>query len=122
MDFPQIPPMPRPLTSGAVLKSLETMHRKLVAQARTEGKTEDWMPAWYVHLASGEKVRIRWFGREAALMRFTTPDGTFLLLAPEAVAITIEALGEDDEGFPIEFLDDPEDDLPTDDAGSEPVV
>jgi len=40
------------------------------------------------------------------LIRFTTPDGSPVVLAPEAVVVTVEPLPEDAESFPVEFLDE----------------
>lgn len=76
-----------------------------MARERAAGKTVDWVPAWIVHLPSGEKVRIKRIAKEGPLIRFVTREGVSVILAPEAVAITIAPPIEDTEGFPIEFLD-----------------
>lgn len=99
----------KPLTAEAVYKGLKLVHRRIVLDLEAEGKTTDWTPAWYAHLPSGEKVRVRWFGIEGALVLLRTPEDLPVVLAPEAVAITIEPLPEDQEGFPVEFYDVDED-------------
>lgn len=101
-------PGPDYLTAEMVYESLKELHRKLVARLRAEGKTADWMPAWYLHLPSGEKVRIKYLGGEGALIRFGLPDEeTQVIVAPSAVAITIES--QDSESFPVELLDELDD-------------
>jgi hypothetical protein len=100
-----IPNIPTPPTGAAVFNRLKEVPRRIEFDLRAEGKTEDWMPAWYVHLPSGEKVRIRWISQEGPLIRFTTPERSYVIVAPTAVAITIERLPEDSEGFPVEFLE-----------------
>jgi hypothetical protein len=97
--------IPQPLTARAVYNSLESVHRQIVLKLQAEGKTTDWTPAWYAHLPSGEKIRIRWFGIEGSLVLLRTPEALPVVLAPDAVAITIEPLPEDAEGVPIEFLE-----------------
>lgn len=103
-----IPAVPRPLTAQAVFERLERIHAELVISLRAEDKTEDWMPAWYAHLPSGEKVRIKWIGRAGSLVRFTSPEGRSIILAPDAVVVTIDPLPGDSEGFPMEFLGEDE--------------
>jgi hypothetical protein len=49
---------------------------------------------------------------EGPLVRFTTFDDRFILLAPDAFAVTIEPQPEDSEGFLVEFLDAGEEDDP----------
>jgi hypothetical protein len=110
--------VPRPFTAETVYESLKSAHRKIVLRLQAEGKTKDWTPAWYVHLPSGERVRIRWFGVEGVLLRFTTPDDLPILLAPEALALTIEPLSEDVEGFPVEFLDESDEDAEEDEESA----
>ena len=86
-------------------------------QVQAEGKNEDWLPAWYVHLPSGEKVGIKHISRRGSLIRFTTRDErSYVVLAPTAVAVTIKPFPEDSEGFPIEFLG--EDGLPENEGES----
>jgi hypothetical protein len=104
-----MPKMPTPLTAEAVVKSLDSLYRRIVFDLRAKGKTADWMPAWYVHLPSGEKVRIKLITKDGSLIRFTAPDEeTYIVVAPTAVVITIEPTSEDSEGFPVEFLEDDE--------------
>jgi len=62
--------------------------------------------AWFVHLPSGEKIRFRFIGREGSLVRFTTGDGPHVIVAPNAVVVTIESAEADPEGFPVEFSDE----------------
>ena len=113
MSVAAIPMPARPLTAEGVFKCLERFHRGIEFDLRAKGKRpEDWVPAWYVHLPSGEKVRIRLIGTEPPLVRFTTFDHRSIILAPDAVAVTIEPQPEDSEGFPIEFLDADDGDEP----------
>jgi hypothetical protein len=102
-----------------VYDSLKSLYRGIEFDLRAQGKRpEDWVPAWYVHLPSGEKPRIRLINTEGCLVRFITFDGRFILLAPDAVAVTIEPQPEDSEGFPVEFLDaDEKDEPPESDDG-----
>jgi hypothetical protein len=107
-----MPPRGR-LTAEAVYDCLKRVYRGIEFDLRAQGKRpEDWVPAWYVHLPSGEKPRIRLINTEGPLVRFTTFDDRFILLAPDAVAVTIEPQPGDSEGFPIEFLDAGEEDEP----------
>lgn len=104
--MPSIPMPPRPLTAAAVVNALRRLHRRIVLDLQATGKNEDWMPAWYVHLPSGEKVRIKFIAEDGRLVRFTAPDEeTLIVIAPDAVAITVEPPSEDSEGFPLEFLE-----------------
>jgi hypothetical protein len=116
MSMRMPPNIPTPLTGAAVFNRLKDLHRRIVLDLQAEGKTEDWVPAWYVHLPSGEKVRIKLIEKEGPLIRFTRPEGSYVIVAPTAVAITIEPLPEDAEGFPVEFL---EADESVEDDGSE---
>jgi hypothetical protein len=102
---PDISIPPSHLTAAAVFDRLRRIHADVAFEVEDEGKTRDWMPAWYAHLPSGEKVRIRWIGRKGPLVHFTTPEGSRIILAPDAVVVTIEPLPADTEGFPVEFLD-----------------
>jgi hypothetical protein len=109
MSMPDIQPVARPITSRAVFDRLKTVYERIVFDLRAEGKTDDWAPAWYAHLPSGEKVRIKLIQRDGSLICFTTYERSLILLAPDAVVVTIEPQPEDSEGFPIEFLEPDED-------------
>jgi hypothetical protein len=75
--------------------SLSELHKRLVFEAQVEDKGPETLPAWYAHLASGERFRIKWIGTHGPFVRFTAPDDkTFVLLAPEAVTIEVEPIPE----------------------------
>jgi hypothetical protein len=109
-QMPVISHVARPLSRRAVFDELEKAYRRIVIGLRLEGKKEDWVPAWYAHLPSGERARIKLIGRKGPLVEFTTREGSLILLAPDAVVVTIESQPEDSEGFPLEFLDSAEED------------
>jgi hypothetical protein len=66
-------------------------HHRLVAKTKAAGKEEEPSPAWYVHLPSGERFRIKSINTYGPFVSFVAPDDeTQALLGPEAVSITIE--------------------------------
>lgn len=76
-------------------KSLKELHERLVWEAKADGKGPETLPAWYAHLPSGDRFRIKWIGTYGPFVRFVAPDDhTAVLLAPEAVSITIEPIPE----------------------------
>lgn len=97
--------VPRPLTADDVYDRLKDLHQRIVFDLQADNKTEDWMPEWYAHLPSGEKVRIRTFTTDGPLVRLTSFDKKFILLAPDAVVVTVEPQPPDPKGVPVEFLD-----------------
>jgi hypothetical protein len=103
MDFPVVIPK---LTADAVCERLKKQNDRIIADLKFEGKDPaDWVPAWYVHLPSGEKAHFRLIGVEGPLIRFTTFDGRFIILSPQSVVVTIEPQPEDSEGFPAEWVE-----------------
>jgi hypothetical protein len=92
----QIPPRLSPAEKQH--KSLKELHMRLIAETQMAGKGPEAMPAWWAHLASGEKFRIKWIGTFGPFVRFVAPDdATAILLAPESVAITIEPIPEESD-------------------------
>ena len=87
-------------------KSLLELHQRLVAEANAEGKDAESLPAWYVATASGRTMRIKWIGTYGPFVRFVgIDDQTAVLVAPEAVSITIEPIPTESAapGFKIGF-------------------
>lgn len=71
-------------------EKLREVHFSLVSDARDKGLTEEDLPAWHIHLPSGQRFQIRLIGTCGPLMRFIGLDGDAVaLVAPESVAITL---------------------------------
>jgi hypothetical protein len=72
-----------------MFNALSKMHARQVAEAQFHGRGEETLAAWHAHLPSGQAFRIKWIRTHEPFMRFTgLDDETFVLMAPEAVAIT----------------------------------
>ena len=106
--------IPRPLTPAERMhRSLRELAQRLLHEAAAEGRGPETLDAWHVHLASGRTMRIKWIGTYGPFLRVVgMDDATAVLLAPEAVQVTIEPVAPDSEeqGFEIGFRapDDPE--------------
>lgn len=93
-----IEPLHFPTKAEKQHESLKRLHMRLMAQAQVDGKGPESLPAWWVHLPTGQKIRIKWIGVYGPFVRFVAPDDeTAILLAPEAVTITIEPIPDESD-------------------------
>ena len=107
------PTIPRPMeiirppsTAERMHKTLRELHARLEHGARAEGKGPESLPAWHLHLPSGEVLRVKWIGTLGPFVRFVgMDDATAMLIAPEAVSITIDPIppDSDEPRIPIGF-------------------
>jgi hypothetical protein len=84
---------------------LRTQHRSLVVYF---GHDDAKAPGWFLHLPSGEVLRIRRFEADEPLLRVWGSDASkdvvdVVLIAPESVVISIKTLTDEDERFEIKF-------------------
>jgi hypothetical protein len=92
-------PLHIPTPAERTFKALKEAHWQQMADAATEAD----LPAWWLHLASGTEIRVRWIGKHGPLMKFTGFDGTQILVAPEAVQLSMCPPPPDAPGVKIGF-------------------
>ena len=105
-----VPIRPREaLKADAVYHCLRHLHRRIefACERKARGQRTGFLPA--VHLYLRREAPYQVDECRSSLVRFTTFDDRFIILAPDAVAITIEPQPENREGFPVEFLDEDQD-------------
>ena len=97
--MPMIPQ--QPLSAERVYETLKAAHQQLQVDAATAG---DDLPAWYLLTAAGP-IRIRTINTYRQFVQFVTPEGHIVLIAPDAVAVTMEKLTPEssEPRFPIGF-------------------
>jgi hypothetical protein len=99
----QTPGTVRPLhlpksASERAFEGLRKAHQSLVAKATTE----DDLPAWFIHTASGP-MQVRWISWFGPFLEFVAPDETIALVAPEALVLTLERPTPETPRHPIGF-------------------
>ncbi len=75
-----------------VLQALEHAHAQFTFDAKSEAE----LPAWFL-LTSAGPIRIKTIGTFRSFMQFTTSDDHIVLIAPDAVAVTMQTLKPESE-------------------------
>jgi hypothetical protein len=111
-----MPTFPQPPSRAEkAYNALLAAHRLLQMRA----DTEDDLPAWFLLTAAGP-VRIQTIGTYREFVQFTTPEEHIVLIAPEAVAVTMQKLAPEssEPRFPIGFRGSGEESDQSGDSGS----